>query len=345
MKFEFNKNITFIDLFAGIGGIRLGMERAGFKCIYSCEIDPHACKMYEANFNDNPQGDITKINPIDLPDFDILCAGFPCQSFSISGHQKGFNDVRGSLFFDICRIIEFKKPKVVFLENVKNLIIHDSSNTFKIIQNKLIELGYAVSFKVLNAKDFGVPQNRERVIIIGTLNKTIFDFSKLKLDRVESMELYLDKKGDFEYLESDSYTILDNPKVQSKSGLIFSGYLNKKTRTIGVRPNTIHLSRAHKQPNRIYSTKGIHPTLSSQEISGRYFIYNGNSVRKLTIDECFRFMGFPDDFIKLGLLSKLYLRIGNSVCVNMIEQVAIEIMNQMEDSYKVIQAKEKMNTL
>lgn len=323
-----SNNIKFIDLFSGIGGFRIGFEKNGFTCVYSNEIDEHASKMYELNFGDNPLGDITQVDIKNIPDFDVLCAGFPCQAFSICGKQKGFEDTRGTLFFDVCRILKAKKPKVFILENVQHLLNHDKKRTFKIMKEKLEEIGYTVSYKVLNARDFGVPQNRERIIIIGSAYGEIFDFEKLECTRIDSMKDFLDVNGDFEYLSPVDYTIIENPKVQSKSGLKFIGYRNKKIRTIGVRPGTEHLSRVHKQPNRIYSINGTHPTLAAQELSGRYYIYDGKNVRKLTINECYRFMGFPDDFKKIGTSAQLYYRIGNSVCVNMISEVAKQIKIQ-----------------
>lgn len=286
--------------------------------------------MYEENFGDNPYCDITKLDVTELPDFDVLCAGFPCQAFSISGKQKGFLDeTRGTLFFDICRILEYKKPKVFVLENVQNLERHDKGRTLKVMLFSLQQLGYSVQYKVLNAKNFNVPQNRERIIIIGNrLNKT-FDFSKIEEHTITSMKNFLDKTGKFEYLKKDEYTIIDNPKRQPKSGLIFIGYRNKNLRKVGVRPGTENLSRVHRQPDRIYSIEGTHPTIASQESSGRYFIYDGNNVRKLTMQECFRFFGFPEDFKKIGSSAKLYERIGNSVCVNMIQEVAKQVKKQL----------------
>ena len=170
----------------------------------------------------------------------------------------------------------------------------------------------------------------ERVIIVGNKNGIVFDFTKLKYDRVESMKPFLDQNGDFEILPKDSYTILKQQfiKKQPKSGLIFCGYRNKKIRTVGVRPETEHLSRVHKQPNRIYSVDGIHPTLTSQEASGRYFIKDGDLVRKLTMQECFKFMGFPVNYKTFGSLANLYARVGNSICVNMVSAVAEEVVNQ-----------------
>lgn len=326
---ESKNKYKFIDLFAGIGGFRLALERAGFECVASSEIDNHACEMYQANFGDNPKSDIRELDADKLPDFDVLCAGFPCQTFSICGKQKGFYDeVRGTLFFEICRILEHKKPKAFILENVQNLEKHDKGRTLKIMLQVLNDLGYSVNYKVLNAKDFGVPQNRERVIIVGNRGKKLFDFNKLNTNPKSSMKEFLETKADFEILKENEYTIIKEIKRQPKSGLIFIGYRNKKIRTVGVREGTEHLSRVHKQPNRIYSADGTHPTLASQESSGRYWIYVDGKVRKLTIDECYKFMGFPKDFKKVGLKSKLYERIGNSVCVNVIEAVANELYNQ-----------------
>lgn len=319
---------TFIDLFCGIGGIRIGMESQGFECVMSCDINVECQKTYKANFNEWPLGDITKISEKDVPDHDILCAGFPCQPFSISGKKKGFEDTRGTLFFDICRIIKEKKPEVVFLENVKHLVHHDHGNTLNVILNKLESLGYKTSWKILNASDFGVPQNRERIIIIGS-KKNKFDFSKLHtVPKVRILD-FLDKKGDFEYLNPEEYTLLSEVKQQPSSGLIFAGYRNKSIRKVGVRPGTEHLSRVHKQPNRIYSVYGVHPTLPSQETSGRYFILTeDNRVRKLTLNECWTIMGFPKSYKKVSSAGEQYKQLGNSVCVPMIIEIAKEIKNQ-----------------
>lgn len=324
------KKLKFIDLFAGIGGFRIAFENNGYECVFSSEINEHACQMYKENFGDDPYCDITKLDVKQLPDFDVLCAGFPCQAFSISGKQKGFyDDARGTLFFDICRILEYKKPKVFVLENVQNLEKHDKGNTLRIMLVSLQKLGYSVQYRVLNAKDFGVPQNRERIIIVGNNINRYFDFDKIEKKPIESMQSFLDKDGNFEYLDKSEYTLIKNYKRQEKSGLIFIGYRNKKIRSVGVRPGTENLSRVHKQPNRIYSSEGIHPTIASQETAGRYFILDNGKVRKLTLDECYRFFGFPDNFKKVGSKANLYERIGNSVCVNMISEVAKQIKIQL----------------
>lgn len=322
------KPIKYIDLFCGIGGIRLGMDSQGFECVFSSDINTECQRTYYENFKEKPSGDITQIDEKSIPNHDILCAGFPCQPFSISGKQKGFDDTRGTLFFDICRILDEKKPSVVFLENVKHLVHHNGGKTLQTILDKLDDLGYAVSWRVLNGADYGVPQNRERIIIIGSL-KSKFDFDRIKTVPRGRLLEFLDTEGDFEYLSPKEYTLIMNPKQQPGSGLIFAGYRNKSIRKVGVRPGTEHLSRVHKQPNRIYSVLGVHPTLPSQESSGRYFILTtDNRVRKLTINECWRIMGFPESFIKVSSVGEQYKQLGNSVCVPMIKAVAKEINDQ-----------------
>lgn len=321
-------NLKFIDLFAGIGGFRLGFEKAGFQCVFSCEIDPKCREVYYNNFGDIPCGDITTINPVSIPDFDVLTAGFPCQPFSISGKKRGFADTRGTLFWEICRIIEAKKPPVIVLENVKHLIHHDAGNTLQVIISTLENFGYYVSYQLLNAKDFGVPQHRERIFIIATKSQ-LFDFSKLRYQPIPQLIDYLDQDGNFEFLDKSEYTLIEAPKLQ-ESGLLFVGYRNKGTWKTGVRPHTEHLSRVHRQPNRIYSVDGVHPTLPSQETSGRFFIYfpAQDVVRKLTLKECYRIMGFPADFQMCYNVGDCYKQIGNSVCVPVTEAIAREIVNQ-----------------
>lgn len=316
---------TFIDLFAGIGGFRIPLQELGGQCVFSSEFNAHAQKTYEMNFGEVPFGDITTI-PLDLiPQHDVLCAGFPCQPFSISGKMKGFEDTRGTLIYNVFQIIEAKKPKVVFLENVKHLVYHDNKRTLQTIIKHLEELGYFVQAKVLNATDFGLPQNRERIIIIASLNKA-FDFSKIKHHPKTVLKDFLDKSNQFEYL-NEPYTILNEQKLQ-KSGLIFAGYRNKTIRKVGVREGTENLSRVHKQPNRIYSTDGVHPALPSQESSGRFWIWHDNQVRKLTINECYRIMGFPDSFKMIDNKSEQYRQIGNSVAIPMIKAVGEQIKAQ-----------------
>lgn len=320
---------TFIDLFAGIGGFRLAMQALGGTCVFTSEWDKHAAETYRVNFGEAPYGDITQAEiKSHIPKFfDVLCAGFPCQPFSISGKMRGFEDTRGTLIYDVFEIIDRHHPKVVLLENVKHLKDHDKGNTLQTILQGLENLGYTATWQILNASAFGVPQNRERIIIVATSSGRTFDFAQLALSRVQvPLKDFLDKEGEFEYLQ-EPYTLLAETTRQ-RSGLIFAGYRNKKIRTTGVRPGTEHLSRVHKQPNRIYSTEGVHPALPSQESSGRFYILHEGRVRKMTIRECFRIMGFPEQYLRPSSLGEQYRQIGNSVCVPLIQEVGRQIIAQ-----------------
>jgi DNA (cytosine-5)-methyltransferase 1 len=323
-----NPLFTFIDLFAGIGGFRIPLQREGGKCVFSSEFNPNAQKVYNANYGEFPFGDITQIPVDSIPNHDVLCAGFPCQPFSISGKMRGFEDTRGTLIYNVFKIIEAKQPKVVFLENVKHLLHHNNGQTLQTILQGLNNLGYTHhSYRVLNASNFGVAQNRERIIIIAHKEKD-FDFSQLEIkDKVTIKDIMDCNSEQYEYLK-EPYTIIDDYRVQ-ESGLIFVGYRNKQIRKAGVRPGTEHLSRVHKQPNRIYSIDGIHPALPSQETSGRFWIYDGSSVRKLTLNECYRLMGFPENFIRDNSITEQYRQAGNAVCVPMIQEIMKQIKIQL----------------
>jgi DNA (cytosine-5)-methyltransferase 1 len=325
------ETLKFIDLFAGIGGFRIAFESMGYECVYSCEINPNCQDVYFNNFGEKPESDITQIDINSIPDFDVLTAGFPCQPFSICGKRRGFEDTRGTLFFQVCEIIAAKQPPVIVLENVKYLMHQDKGRTLEVILYSLQDLGYKVNYQLLNSKDFGVPQNRERIIIIATKTRK-FNFKNLrKFSPVPRLKEFLCQTGEFEYLEPDSYTLIDEPK-QQQSGLIFVGYRNNKSIwKKGVRPNTHHLSRVHHQPNRIYSVEGVHPTIPSQETSGRFFIYlpEEKVVRKLTIKECYRIMGFPDDFKIHSILGECYKQVGNSVCIPMVAEIAHQLRKQI----------------
>lgn len=320
---------TFIDLFAGIGGFHIPLQERGGRCVFASEFNPHAQSVYSKNYGLFPFGDITKISTDDIPNHDILAAGFPCQPFSISGKMKGFEDTRGTLIYNVFTIIEAKRPKVVLLENVKHLVHHDNGNTLRTILQGLDNLGYTHHpYKILNAKDFGVAQNRERIIIVATEDKD-FDFSKLQKSKKVIIRDIMDDPNNtqFEYL-NEPYTLINNVKEQ-ESGLIFVGYRNKKIRKAGVREGTENLSRVHKQPNRIYSIDGVHPALPSQEVSGRFWVYDGKAVRKLTLNECYRLMGFPDNFIRSTSVSEQYRQAGNAVCVPMIDEIVKQIKEQL----------------
>lgn len=320
----------FIDLFCGLGGFRIGFERNGFECVFSSDFDKHIQNTYETNFGERPFGDITKVDPKLIPNFDVLTGGFPCQPFSISGKKKGFEDTRGTLFFDICRILEEKKPKVIVLENVKHFIHHDKKKTINTVLGSLQELGYNINYKILNTRNFGLPQNRERIFIVGSLFGS-FDFDLMKQTKSKPLKHLLDTSGEFEYLNDEDFTMLDEKDVvHQPSGLKFVGYRNKKGFQSGIRPNTEHLSRVHRQPNRIYSIDGYHPTIPSQESSGRFFIYipDEDRVRKLTINECFKIMGFDENYKKISSTGQLYRQIGNSVGVNITDELSKQIIHQ-----------------
>ena len=329
---------NFIDLFAGLGGFRIGMEANNFNCVLGSDFNKHAAQMYEANYGENIFSDITEIDITTMPDFDVMCGGFPCQPFSAAGHKKGFEDTRGTVFFDLCKMIEAKQPTVVFLENVKNLTTHDGGNTFTVIIKSLEDLGYTVSTKVLNAADFGTPQSRERIIIIANNKNIEFDFDKIETKARKPLKDFLDNKpsDQFEWLDESEYELIDESvrKVSAKTGLRFVGYRKGNIRISGVIAANMHHSRTHKQPNRIYSADGSHPTLSSGEKSGRYFILTEKAngvlgVRKLTIEECYRIFGYPEDYVRVGALGEQYARIGNSICVPMVEAVSKQIREQL----------------
>lgn len=320
--------VDFIDLFAGIGGIRLGLESAGLRCVFSSEKDKAAAATYRANFGEAPAGDIAGVGAQGVPDHDLLAAGFPCQPFSRIGLGAGLKDSRGTLFREILRLAGAKGTPVLLLENVRNLEHHDGGDTLRTILRELAGCGYATSWRVLNARDFGVPQNRERIILVCDRAGREFDFSALRTGRATTMRSVLQGKGDFEWLDPSEYTLVEQ-SGPTPSGLVFAGHRNKAIRIAGVREGTEHLSRAHKQQNRIYDSSGVHPTLAAGESSGRHFILHGNRVRRLTIKECYALMGFPGTFRRVGPPTAQHRQIGNSVCVPMFAELGREVRRQL----------------
>ena len=284
--------MRIIDLFAGIGGIRLGFETHGCDCVFTSEWDVDAQKMYEANFGEIPHDDITKIPPKNIPDHDILLAGFPCQPFSIIGKSLGFSDTRGTLFFNIEEILRVKKPYGFMLENVKQLITHDGGRTFEIIKEKLEQLGYFLHIKVLNALDFGVPQKRERVIIVGFRNDIEFEFPKP----------FSSYKKLSEILEADEYI---DPSFFA-SDKIRNNRLEKIKKT----PPEISIWHQNKGGN--ISALPYSCALRAGA-SYNYLLVNG--IRRLTSREMLRLQGFPETFkIVVGYQAMRKLT-GNSVAV------------------------------
>lgn len=314
-----NYTFKFIDLFAGIGGFRLALQNVGGKCVYTSEWNNEAQKTYRENFGEIPFGDITKErNKNYIPEkFEVLCAGFPCQAFSIAGYQKGFADTRGTLFFDIEQIIEKHKPKVVFLENVKNLISHDNGNTFKtIIETLEIKLGYKVFHKVLNsATHANVPQNRERIFIVAFDPKQVKNYSNFEFPKpiklTKTIHDFLDKgkQNDVFYYKKEHQYYPELEKTMTSKDTVY------QWRRVYVRENKSNLC----------------PTLTANMGAGGHnvpLIKDDFGIRKLTPKECFAFQGYPTNKYILPPLanSKLYMQAGNSVTTTLIEKIANQII-------------------
>ncbi|MDR9403034.1 MAG: DNA cytosine methyltransferase [Halothece sp. Uz-M2-17] len=297
------RNFTFIDLFAGIGGIRIASENIGGKCVFSSEWDRYAQKSYQAYFLETPHGDITQIDAEKIPDHDILTAGFPCQTFSILGDRKGFTDTRGTLFFDIERILKVKRPKAFLLENVKNLVSHDQGRTFSIIKNSLESLGYTVYSKVLNALDFGLPQKRERIIIIGFLGNYSFRFPEVQKEKA-NLKNFLENDAEVDPRHYASEKVVKSVWSRLKSEPFFpSVWHENKSGNISVLPYSCAL-RAGASYN--------------------YLLVNG--VRRLTSRENLRLQGFPDNYPIVVPHSQIRKQAGNSVPIPMIQAVAKELI-------------------
>jgi len=315
---------TFIDLFAGIGGFRYAFESFGAKCVYTSEWDNHAQQVYKNNFGDQPAGDITKIEEKDIPKHRILCGGFPCQAFSISGKQKGFEDTRGTLFFDVARIAKHHVPELLFLENVKNFEKHDQGKTLKVVEKTLSETGYDVYYKVLNASDFGVPQKRERIYILGfrkDLNVKKYDFPKSPDSPTKLKDVLLPDFETEKYVISrDDIKIKDHTNVQID---MFGNY--------PLKPIRIGTVNKGGQGERIYHECGHAITLSAYgggvgAKTGLYYI-NGK-VRKLDPRECAKLMGLPDDFIIHPSSSQAYKQFGNGVVVDVLQYIILDIIKK-----------------
>ena len=316
--------LTFIDLFSGIGGFRIALNQNGFECVFSSEWDKYAQQTYSLNFGELPHGDITKIANEEIPHHDCLCAGFPCQAFSISGKQGGFNDTRGTLFFEIARIIKFKKPKVVFLENVKNLEKHDKGKTLSTIKNVITNLGYTFYSKTLNSSFFGIPQHRERLYMVcirNDLGIKNFEFPDPTFEKINLSDI-LEKKLDinnYEIKRSD-ISIKGNPMIEKN-------HLNTRI----LKPIRIGTINKGGQGERIYSDQGHAITLSAYgggiaSRTGAYLI--NNKIRKLSERECLRAQGFPEtfEFPKNIPRNQIYKMCGNSVSVPVIEKIFSQIV-------------------
>lgn len=316
--------LTFIDLFSGIGGFRLAFEAYGARCVFSSELDERCQEVYEMNFGEQPYGDITEIDEVSIPEHQVLCAGFPCQSFSISGKQNGFSDTRGTLFFDIARIVKAKRPKIVFLENVKNFERHDGGRTLATVYKALSNLDYTVFHSVLNASHFGVPQKRERIFILAfhkDLHIANFEFPISHDPKTRLKDFCLPDS------ETDKY-VIKRKDISLKTNFVLFPNSSGEYPQKPVRIGTVNKGG---QGERIYHENGHAITLSAYgggvgAKTGLYLI-NGR-IRKLAPRECARLSGFPDSFRILDSDSASYKQFGNTVVVNVIESIIENLIGQ-----------------
>ena len=343
-----NPKFRFIDLFAGIGGIRLPFQQLGGECVFSSEWDKFAQRTYAANYGEVPSGDITQIVASDIPDHDILMGGFPCQSFSQAGLKKGFEDTRGTMFFEIQRILGEKRPKVFLLENVKQLRGHDKGRTLQTILNILTgesdlplddvpmsadarealgkKLNYWVDYKVLRAADFGIPQNRERIFIVG-FDRDYFgeniDFNKIfkwpePTNQPTKVGDILESQEILDTLE-DKYTISDK---------LWAGHLRRKAEH-GIKGNGFGYSLFNRESSYTNTISARYYKDGSEVLIDQSHL--GKNPRKLTPRECARLQGFPDDFIVDAVSQgQIYKQFGNSVCVKVIQAVAKQIVTVLD---------------
>lgn len=313
-----DSDFTFIDLFAGIGGFRVAAQNEGGRCVFSSEWDEKAQLTYQHNFGEVPFGDITKkeIKNLIPENFDLLCGGFPCQAFSIAGYQKGFEDTRGTLFFDVAEIIKKHKPKAVFLENVKNLVSHDGGKTFQVIKKTLEDLGYLVHYQVLNASEYAnVPQNRERIFIVG--------FNKEKVPNAKSFEFPQKRKLTKTISDCIDYSNND-------SALVYTERFGHYSELIENMKNINTLYQWRRQYVR-ENKSNLCPTLTANMGTGGHnvplILTPQNVIRKLSPKECLNFQGFPKnyEFPKTIAYSSMYKQAGNSVVVPAIQAVCHQI--------------------
>ncbi len=306
-------------LFAGVGGIELGFKQAGFTPVLANEIDKYAGVTYSLNHS-HPLilRDIHELETKEIPRIDVLAGGFPCQAFSVAGYRKGFKDPRGNVFWEIVRILDEKKPSIVFLENVKNLTGHDGGKTFEVVLNALQELGYHVSYKVMNAAQYTkVPQNRERIYIVGFRKKQ--DYSKFAFPKELNANLELSDFIDFESKVDDTFYYKDK-------------YMSKELEASITRRDTVYQwRRQYVRENK----SGLCPTLTANMGTGGHnvpLVLAKHGIRKLTPRECFNLMGFPKSFrLPDGLAnSQLYKQAGNAVVVPVVKRIATQIMKAVE---------------
>ncbi len=315
--------MKFIDLFSGMGGFRLALDKDGHDCVFSADFDQYACDTYEKNFGTFPLIDITKLEPSNVPDHDILCGGFPCQPFSIAGFRKGFEDTRGTLFFDVLRIVAAKAPKIFVLENVKGLINHDGGKTFTTMLNLLAKevngiatetassdnLGYYVFWKVLNARDFGIAQNRERVFLVGFKQQPInFEFPK-KSDNEPSLSRLLETDKDAKRLSLQSQGYVKH-------------YLEKHPLCESIKDLDCLIAYEIRKSRTNFRFDDLSPCLTTKMGTGGNNVpYLVNQARFLSLRECLKIQGFPANFKLTKSYSHALRQIGNSVAVPVVRAV------------------------
>ena len=326
-------DFTFIDLFAGVGGFRIAFQSINGKCVFSSEIDNAAKRTYEANFGEVPFGDIREISkrPNNIPDHDILLAGFPCQAFSIAGYRQGFADEkgRGNLFFDIYKILKSKQPKAFLLENVKNLEGHDGGNTFSVIKDYLNEAGYSVIKKVLNTMEYGnVPQNRERIYIVGYLGEA--DWETSGKETCSKRFAWPEKTP----LQVKVHDLLEKSPEDYFYYAKYDCYKHLKKEVVA-KDTVYQWRRMYVRENK----KNVCPTLTANMGCGGHnvpIILDNRDIRKLTPRECFRLQGYPDNYLlpQDQAISQLYKQAGNSVSVPVIKRIAKSIMDSIGKPYR-----------
>jgi len=308
------ETFKFIDLFAGIGGIRLGFESVGGKCVFSSEWDEQACKTYSENFGERPHGDITKIKSSDIPDFDILLAGFPCQPFSIIGDKEGFkHETQGTLFFEIERILKDRKPPAFMLENVRNLVSHDGGKTLDIILKHLNNLGYYIYVKILNALDFGLPQKRERIIICGFINDVNFNFPE-PLPKEKSLLLK---------------DILEEENTLDKKLWVNNKIKNNRFNKMKIELEKPYITHENVGGN---VTPHYYSCALRAGASANYILINNE--RRPSAREMLRLQGFPDSFKIVVPYSSIKKQTGNSVAIPVIKAVASQMLEALNDYEK-----------
>ncbi len=313
------KKYTLASFFAGVGGIDLAFENEGFKAIYANELDENAVKTYKENFPEVSivNYDIAKLEPTSVPDVDIIVGGFPCQAFSIAGYRKGFDDQRGVLFFDLMRIVEEKKPRVIFAENVRNLVSHDNGNTFKVMTETLEHLGYKYKYVTMNTLNYSsLPQNRDRVYIVAFLDHSLVDLFEFPIQTNNTIPI--NEFIDFGSRVPEKY-------YYSKYKNIADAFKNIAINNESVYQWRRHYVRANK--------KGVCPTLTANMGTGGHnvpLIFTQYGLRKLTPRECFKLQGFPEGFKLPGINdSQLYKQAGNSVSIEVVQRIAKNIYDTL----------------